>query len=132
MKRFFLICFGGALGTGGRYLLSTWVAQTFGSGFPLGTLLINISGSFIISVVMELSLSTGAISQDARLFLTTGMMGGYTTYSSFNYETLKLASQGAYQTAALYVSLTLVGATVAGYLGLVAVRELTSIGIRFG
>lgn len=130
MGRLLLICFGGALGTGARYLFSTWVAQTYGTGFPLGTLLINISGSFLIAVIMELSLSTGAISQDARLFLATGMMGGYTTYSSFNYEALKLSSQGAYGHAALYMALTVVGALVAGVLGVAAARGLVSLGVR--
>jgi CrcB protein len=131
VRRFLLICFGGALGTGGRYLLSTWVAQVFGPGFPLGTLMINLSGSFLIALIMELSLSTGAISQDARLFLTTGIMGGYTTYSSFNYESLKLASGGEYGLAALYMGLTVAGAIVLGFLGLAAARGIMSIGMRF-
>jgi CrcB protein len=126
--RFLLICLGGALGTGARFLISTWAAQTFGSGFPRGTIFINITGSFLIAVVMELSLSTGVIGQTPRLFLTTGIMGGYTTYSSFNYETLKLASDGAYDLAALYLALTVVGCLVAGLLGGATARGIIRLG----
>ena len=130
MGRFVLICFGGALGTGARYLTSTWIAQAYGSGFPRGTVLINVTGSFLIALVMELSVKTGAVSENARLFLTTGALGGYTTYSSFNYETLKLASQGAHELAVLNMGLTVVGALAAGFLGLLAARGLASLGAR--
>jgi CrcB protein len=130
LRRFLLICCGGALGTGGRYLLSTWIAQTHGTGFPLGTLLINISGSFLITLIMEFSLSGGAISPNTRFFLTTGVMGGYTTYSSFNYEFLMLATHGAMGVAALYMGLTAGGALVAGFLGLAAARAILGLGAR--
>ncbi len=130
MGRFVLICLGGALGTGARYLSATWVAQAYGAGFPRGTLLINVSGSFLIALVMELSLTTGAVSQNARLFLTTGVMGGYTTYSSFNYETLELASRGAHGLAALNMGLTMVGALAAGFLGLLAARGMAALGTK--
>ena len=130
MSRLVLICLGGAIGTGARYLLSTWVAERYGTSFPTGTLLINISGSFLIAVVMELSLVTGAVPETARLFLTTGVMGGYTTYSSFNYETLKLASAGAYDTALLNVALTVAGALLGGILGLIAARYAAGLGAR--
>ncbi len=79
---------------------------------------------------MELSLTTGAVPENARLFLTTGMMGGYTTYSSFNYETLSLASRGAYELAALNMGLTVAGALVAGFLGLLAARGIASVAAR--
>jgi fluoride exporter len=124
VARFLLVCCGGALGTGARFLVSTGVAQAFGTAFPRGTLLINVSGSFLIALVMELSLVSGAVSQNARLFLTAGVMGGYTTYSSFNHETLGLAARGRWPAALLYVALTVVGGLVAGFLGLVAARAI--------
>ncbi len=124
MGRFLYICLGGALGTGARYLVASWVAQAFGSDFPRGTILINITGSFLIAVIMELSLSVGVIPPGVRLFLTTGIMGGYTTYSSFNYETLRLAEDGTWGLAALNVGVTVFGCLVAGIAGLVTARVL--------
>ena len=125
MGRFLLICLGGALGTGARFLVSSGMARAFGPQFPRGTILINVTGSFLIALVLELSLRTGAISPGMRLFLTTGVMGGYTTYSSFNYETLRLAEDGSYGLAALNLGLTVVGCLLAGVLGLVAARALS-------
>jgi len=126
--RFFIVCLGGAIGTGGRYLLSTWVAATFGSDFPRGTILINVTGSFLIAVVMELSAITGAISQELRIFLTTGILGGYTTYSSFNYESLRLAQEGTFGLAGLNLAITVLGCLVSGTLGIIAARALAHVG----
>lgn len=125
MGRFLLICAGGALGTGARFLLSSWIARLYGPQFPRGTILINVTGSFLIALVLELSLRTGAISPNLRLFLTTGVMGGYTTYSSFNYETLRLAEDGSLGLAALNLGITVVGCLVAGVLGLLSARALS-------
>jgi CrcB protein len=122
--RFLLICLGGALGTGARYLLSTWMARVFGPLFPLGTLLVNVTGSFLLSLVMELSLRTGAVSPNLRMFLATGVMGGYTTYSSFNHETLRLAEDGSWSLAALNLGVTVAGCLVAGLLGIYSARLL--------
>jgi CrcB protein len=125
--RFVFICFGGALGTGARYLVSTWVAQAYGPDFPRGTILINAAGSFLIAAIMELSLTTGAIPPTVRLFLTTGIMGGFTTYSSFNYETIRFLEQGAWGPGALNLALTVVLCLVAGSIGLVAARALVRL-----
>ncbi len=122
MARFLLICLGGAIGTGARFLLSGAMARAYGPGFPLGTLLVNVTGSFLIALVIELSLRSGWIPPDLRLFLTTGVMGGYTTYSSFNYESLRLAQDGRPGAAALNVAVTLAGCALAGLLGLWAAR----------
>ncbi len=125
MGRFLFVCLGGALGTGARFLISTGMARAFGPQFPRGTILINATGSFLIALITELSLRTDAISPDLRLFLTTGLMGGYTTYSSFNYETLRLAEDGSLALAALNMGLTVVGCLAAGVLGLVVARALS-------
>jgi CrcB protein len=126
--RFLIVCLGGAIGTGARYLLATWVTNAFGADFPRGTILINMTGSFLIAVVMELAAATGALSVELRLFLATGIMGGYTTYSSFNYETLKLASQSNWFLAGLNVAMTVVGCLVTGWLGVVTGRALAGLG----
>ena len=124
MGRFLLVCLGGALGSGARYLVSTWAARALGPDFPRGTLIVNVTGSFLLAAIMTASLSTDAISPELRLFLGAGIMGGYTTYSSFNYETLALLQQGSAALAALNLGLTVLGCLVAGLAGVVAVRWL--------
>ena len=128
MGKLLIVCIGGALGSGARYLVATWAAAAFGPGFPRGTAIVNLVGSFLIALIMGVSLGTGAISPGVRLFLTTGIMGGFTTYSSFSYETLHLLEEGALGYAAGYVALTVVGCFVAGLLGLVSARLLARMG----
>ena len=118
MLQLLWICIGGALGTGSRYLVGLWAAKALGTGFPYGTLVVNVVGSFLISIVMYLSIDAGAIPLPVRLFITTGFMGGFTTYSSFNYETLKLFQSGAWGIAATNVLVTLLACATAGLLGL--------------
>jgi CrcB protein len=124
MGRLLLVCFGGALGSGARYLVATWAAQGYGSDLPRGTLLVNLVGSFLITLILGLALRTTTISANARLFLTTGVMGGFTTYSSFNLEVLRLYEEGALGYAAGYLWLTVVGCLAAGALGSLATRLL--------
>ena len=119
-----LVALGGAIGSVARYGVGALAAQIFGAAFPWGTLLVNLSGSFLIAVIMHVALSGTAISLELRIFLTTGIMGGFTTYSSFNYETLALINQRAYGLAGLNVAATVVGCFVAGVLGLAAGRVL--------
>lgn len=112
------ICLGGGLGTGCRYLIGLWAERALGLGFPFGTLIVNAVGSFLISLVMYLGTEAGAVSLPVRLFLTTGFMGGFTTYSSFNHETLTLFQRGAWGIAAINVLVTLCTCAAAGILGL--------------
>jgi CrcB protein len=119
-----LVALGGAIGSVARYGLGALAVQLFGSGFPWGTLLVNLSGSFLIALIMHLALVGTAISLELRIFLTTGIMGGFTTYSSFNYETLALVNQRAYGLAGLNLAATVLGCLVAGVLGLAAARGL--------
>ena len=115
--RFLLICAGGAVGTGARYLFSTAMTRAFGN-FPFGTLGVNVIGSFLASVLMVLALERSVLSLDQRLVLVTGVMGGFTTYSSFNYETLHLAQSGAGMLAVVNVAVTLVACLLAGIAGI--------------
>jgi CrcB protein len=119
-----LVCLGGAVGTGARYLLGGWAARTFGPTFPVGTLIINATGSFLIVVIMGLSLEKGVIPADLRLVLTTGVMGGFTTYSTFNYETLRLFSEGSPAFAFLNLGGTVLGCLMAGALAFGLLRLL--------
>jgi len=106
VTRLLLICLGGAVGTGARYLLGGLVVRWLGPDFPYGTLLINVLGSFLVGLVQQVGLSTLLIPDTLRVVLAIGVMGGFTTYSSFSYETLKLVEAGSWVGASLYVALT--------------------------
>ena len=117
MSQFLVITLGGAIGSGARYLLSSCVQALLGATFPFGTLAVNAIGSFLICAVMHLGTTANVISPALRLFLTTGLLGGFTTYSAFDYETYHYTQQGAYALAALNVGLTLVVCFGAGATG---------------
>lgn len=123
MERLLWICLAGAAGTAARYLVALWAAQRLGSAFPYGTLIVNLVGCFVIAAVMQAAL-TLSWSATLRSALTIGFIGGLTTYSSFNYETMRLFEEAAPASALVNVMLTLLGGFVAGYLGLLSAREL--------
>jgi CrcB protein len=124
MSRFLWICAGGAFGTGARYLMSGWALSALGPSFPYGTLAVNLIGSFCVGLLMQVGIATPVLSPTARLTLTTGVMGGFTTYSTFNYETIRYAQDGSWGLAAANVGATLAGCLVAGVLGVAAGRWL--------
>ncbi|HEY8076309.1 MAG TPA: CrcB family protein [Labilithrix sp.] len=117
MTRFLLICLAGAIGTGTRYLVSLAAAKWLPLGFPFGTLTVNVVGCFLIASVMQAALMSSSFSDTLRLTLTTGFMGGLTTYSSFNFETTKFFREGAWATGATYLLATFVGCLLAGLAG---------------
>jgi CrcB protein len=123
MERFLWICLGGAAGTGARYLIAVWAAQRLGSAFPYGTLIVNLTGCFVIAALMHAALTLGW-SPTVRAAITLGFIGGLTTYSSFNYETMRLLEEGAPAMAAVNLAVTIVGGLTAGWLGLISAREI--------
>lgn len=123
MERFLWICLGGAAGTGARYLIAVWSIQRLGSALPYGTLIVNLIGCFFISAFMHAAL-TFAWSPTIRAGISIGVLGGLTTYSSFNYETMNFVENGALARAALNLGVTVVGGLAAGWLGLIAAREV--------
>ena len=123
MERFLWICLAGAAGTGARYLIAVWAAQRLGSAFPYGTLVVNLIGCFAIAALMHAALTLGWPAT-TRAAVTIGFIGGLTTYSSFNYETMRLVEEGAPMTAASNLALTVVGGFMAGWLGLITAREI--------
>jgi len=127
MERFLLVCLGGAAGTGVRYLISLWAGHRLGSSFPAGTLIVNVVGCFLIALIMQLALSA-SWSHNLRITLTSGFLGGLTTYSAFNYETTRLLQEGATRTAVLNIGVTTIGCFVAGLGGLVVARQLVGAG----
>jgi CrcB protein len=110
-----LVCAGGALGSGARYLVATAAARVFGTGFPVGTAVVNLSGSFLLGAVVAAA-GHGAVGEPVRVFLGPGIMGGFTTYSSFNWETLALLAERR-QAALLNLGLTVCGCLAAAALG---------------
>jgi len=114
MRSLLIVTVGGAIGSGARYLLSNATQGLLGGAFPFGTLAVNAIGSFLICAFMHLGMAANVISPPLRLFLTTGLMGGFTTYSAFDYETYQYTQHGAYALAALNVGLTLVVCFAAG------------------
>ncbi len=128
--RVLLIALGGALGTAVRYAATGAAARWLGPAFPYGTLAVNVTGSFLIGLIQELGLTTLLIPPTLRLFLTVGVMGGLTTYSSFSYETIRLAEQGAWLRAVLNVVLTTLACVACCVLGIATGRALA--GVRGG
>ena len=94
MPRLFWICLAGAAGTAARHLVALWSAQRLGAALPYGTLIVNVSGCFLIAVVMHVAMAN-AWPATLRVALTVGFLGGFTTYSSFNYETTRMLEEGA-------------------------------------
>lgn len=120
----FLAVFLGA-GAGGlcRYLINLFVVGRLGPGFPFGTLFINISGAFLIGVVIELAQTRAlGIGPIARIALTTGFLGGYTTFSSFAYETLVLGSEREWRLALTYALGSLIIGVAGCYAGMILAR----------
>jgi CrcB protein len=122
--RFLLICLGGAVGTGARYLIAVEAPRVLGTAFPYATLTVNLIGSFLLGVIMHVGLTSNLMSPDLRLILATGVMGGFTTYSTFNYETMEYLREGAFWLAGLNVAATLLLCLLAGALGLAIARRL--------
>jgi len=113
LDRYFAVLAGAGLGGLARYVAGTWIMAKYGGRFPLGTFIINVTGSFLIGVLMMLFTERLQPHPNWRLFLVVGVLGGYTTFSSFEYETLQAVRDGTSWLAALYV-LASVGV---GYLG---------------
>ncbi|MGE0547391.1 MAG: CrcB family protein [Kofleriaceae bacterium] len=124
MEKLLIVCVSGGVGCGARYLVQLG-AKRLGVGFPYGTWIVNLVGSFLIALIIELGLRTSRFSPNVALALTTGFLGGFTTYSSFNNEALTMILDGARARGALYAGITLVGCFVAGLLGLMVARRLS-------
>jgi len=111
------IAAGGALGAVLRHFMAYRVSTVFGTGFPIGTLSVNVLGSFLLGLMVTLFAEKLNLSQEVRAFLTVGLMGGFTTFSAFSMETVLLLERHNYSGAALYILVSVglaVGALVIG------------------
>jgi CrcB protein len=114
MINYIIVFAGGGTGAAARFALGTWIGQRWGRSFPLGTFVINVSGSFIIGLMMTLMAERFIENPQWRLLLVVGFLGGYTTFSSFEYETGKLVTDGEY----LYAIMNAVLSVVLGFAAL--------------
>jgi CrcB protein len=124
------IAVGSAIGGVSRYLVGGLSQRIMGGTFPVGTLLINVTGSFLLGLILRYGVETSTFTPEVRAFLTIGFCGGYTTFSTFSYETVALAEDGQWTRAALYVALSVGLSLIATFLGFAAARELMTLRAR--
>lgn len=94
MDKFLLISLGAILGANARYWLGGWAAERFGTAFPYGTFIINLSGSFVLGLFITLVTDRFLVNPNWRLFLAIGFLGSYTTFSTYTYESVNLILKG--------------------------------------
>ena len=114
----FIVGLGGAIGSILRYLASVYLSKLVAHAFPLGTFVVNISGCLVIGVVFGLSERFEWFSPEWRLFLATGICGGFTTFSTFAYENIQLLQNGDYKTFFIYSLLSFVFGLLAVLVGM--------------
>jgi CrcB protein len=113
---------GGALGSVLRFLVSAWFIQRVGVGFPWGTFVINTTGSLAIGIVLQLAVSRAGLSPYVRLFFATGVLGGYTTFSTYAFEIYSLGRAALPLQSAAYALGSVIVGVVAAYAGTLLVR----------
>ncbi|MDA8217488.1 MAG: fluoride efflux transporter CrcB [Dehalococcoidales bacterium] len=122
--KYILIGLGGFLGANCRYLVGGWAAERFGSTFPYGTLLVNVTGSFLIGLFLAITAERLVVAPNLRLLFAVGFLGAYTTFSTFSFESLALLEARAYTAATANVLGNLLLAGLAVTLGVVFGRAL--------
>jgi CrcB protein len=121
------IALGSALGGVARFMIGTFIEARFGAAFPVGTLLVNISGAVLLGFILTCALAAPGLSPEMRGLLTTGFCGGYTTFSTFTYETLALLERGDVARAAAYVLLSVTIALAGVWLGVTLGRGVIAL-----
>jgi CrcB protein len=118
------ISIGGMLGANARYLVSRWATDHWGAAFPWSTLLINVTGSFVLGFYLTLVTERFSGRSTIRLFVATGFLGAYTTFSTFSYETVRLIQHGDATRALAYVATSLLVGLLAAVVGIVTAHAL--------
>ena len=118
------VALGSAVGGVARYLLGGCIQQRAGTTFPIQTLFINVTGSLLLGFLQRYALESAAVSPEVRTMLTIGFCGGYTTFSTFSFETVRLLEDGDWKRATLYMSLSVILSVGAAVVGVAAAREL--------
>jgi CrcB protein len=118
------VALGSAIGGVSRYLLGGLVHRMLGTAFPAGTLLVNVSGSFLLGVILRYALENPSLTPEVRAFLTIGFCGGYTTFSTFSYEAVALLENGEWAWASVYITASVVLSLIATFLGFGIARQM--------
>jgi fluoride exporter len=121
------VALGSAVGGVARFGLAALVQQRVGPNFPVGTLVVNVTGSLLLGFLWRYALGTDVVSPEIRALLTTGFCGGYTTFSTFTYETMVLIEDGESTRAGLYILLSVVLSLAGAWLGISAARSLIAM-----
>jgi CrcB protein len=106
-QKILVVGLGGFIGASLRYIISKQTSTAFGGQFPYGTLIVNVVGGLLIGFILELTTFTDFISPNMKIFLTTGIMGGLTTFSTFSFETITFETKGSYILASINIVLNL-------------------------
>lgn len=120
----FLVFLGGGIGACCRHLVNLGAQQLLGSGFPYGTVLVNLLGSALMGVIVEGATLRWNLSQDIRLFLTTGILGGFTTFSAFSLDAALLWTRGRHDLLLIYVAGTVLLSLLAIALAMYGMRRV--------
>jgi fluoride exporter len=123
MKLVLLAAAGGALGSSARYLVNVGAGKLLGMGFPWGTLIVNIAGCFVMGVLVGLGAQRLTITDEARVFMMTGILGGFTTFSAFSADFALLAERRNFGLAALYLTSSVALSLFAVFAGLYLIRS---------
>ena len=118
------VALGSAIGGVSRYLLGGLVQRMLDTTFPAGTLLVNVTGSFLLGAIIRYALDTPSLTPEVRAFLTIGFCGGYTTFSTFSYETVALLEDGEWARAGVYITASVVLSLIATFLGFALARQV--------
>jgi len=121
-KAILLVGLGGFAGSICRYLISVYISKYIPSSFPYGTFIANILGCFIIGLIFGLGIKQSTLSPEWRIFLATGFCGGFTTFSTFAYENVKLLQDGYFSTFLIYSFATFLSGILAVYFGMMLNR----------
>ncbi len=124
MNMYLAVAFGGALGAMGRHFVSGHVMRWAGSGFPWGTLTVNVLGSFILGVLVEYLALRWSTTQEMRGFLVVGILGGFTTFSAFSLDAVLLLERGSLGPAFAYIAGNLVLSICGLFAGLLLFRQV--------
>ena len=123
-RNILLVGLGGLIGSVARYLVAVLFAGQFTSSLPFATFTVNIAGCFVIGILFALSDRGNILSPEWRVFLTTGFCGGFTTFSTFSYESIRLMQDGEFLYLGLYAALSVILGFAATYLGIVLGRSI--------
>jgi CrcB protein len=126
MSTTLLIGVGGAFGAMARYLLSILITQAMGTQFPWGILCVNIAGCLAMGLIAGLGAQMIHMSDELKLFLATGVIGGFTTFSAFSLDAVRLVERGAYMDAAVYTLVSVAGSIAALHTGMMLVRGVAA------